>query len=94
MLPLTHGINFTKRCIMLYTIITASISYLPYALNMTGIIYLIGISILNLKYITLGIKLYLEENNKSAMPSFLFSITYLALLFLAILIDNFFYYSL
>ena len=93
MLPLTHGVNFTKRSIMLYTIITASIAYLPYTLNMTGIIYLICISILNLKYLALGLKLYFEENNKSAMPNFLFSISYLALLFSAILIDNLFYQS-
>ena len=90
MLPVTHSIKFTKQCILLYMIITASLSLMPYALNMTSIIYLYLVIIPNIKYIYLGIKLYRDDKNTTAMQNFLFSIQYLIAIFLLIIADHLF----
>lgn len=88
MLPITHGVKFTKRCILAYIFITSALAMLPFALNICGLLYLAIVVILNVRYISLGILLYKDRSNKRAMQNFLFSIYYLMVLFGAILIDK------
>ena len=89
MLPVTHGVLFTKLQIVLYTIILFIVSLLPYVVLMSGLIYLYSALILSSMYLYSTIKLYYSSNNEDAMKSFQFSIYYIFLIFLALLVDHF-----
>lgn len=89
MLPVTHGVEFTKLQIVLYTIILFIVSVLPYVVLMSGIIYLISALILSSVFMYYSIKLFLSKDNEIAMKTFQFSIYYIFLLFLALLVDHF-----
>lgn len=88
MLPVTHGIPHTKLYILLYTIIMALCTILPVTINMNSIVYLIAMTILNIKFLYMTIKLYKAGDNDLAMPIFKFSITYLLLFFIITLLDH------
>lgn len=90
MLPVTHGIDFTKSAILLYTLILCVVCLLPYIVGMTGAIYLIGSTLLNLRFLQYAWKLKFAANNDSAMATFKFSIVHLMLLFLLLLVDHYF----
>ena len=89
MLPVTHGVKFTKLQIILYTIILILVSLLPFIVLMSGIFYLISASILGAIFLYYTSKLYLDENNENAFPTFVYSIYYIFLIFAALLIDHF-----
>ena len=89
MLPVTHGVVFTKLQIVLYTIILFIVSVLPYVVLMSGIIYLISALTLSSVFLYYSIKLFLSKDNEIAMKTFQFSIYYIFLLFLALLVDHF-----
>ena len=89
MLPVTHGVKFTKLQIILYTIILILVSLLPFIVMMSGIFYLISAATLGIIFLYYSIKLYLDENNENAFPTFIYSIYYIFLIFLALLIDHF-----
>jgi protoheme IX farnesyltransferase len=89
MLPVTHGVQFTKLQIILYTIILILVSFLPFIVLMSGIFYLISASILGIIFLYYSIELYLDENNENAFPTFIYSIYYIFLIFAALLIDHF-----
>jgi len=89
MLPVTHGVKFTKLQIILYTIILILVSLLPFIVLMSGIFYLISASILGAIFLYYSSKLYLDENNENAFPTFVYSIYYIFLIFAALLIDHF-----
>ena len=89
MLPVTHGVAFTKLQIVLYTIILFIVSVLPYAVLMSGEIYLFSALILSTIFIYYSINLYFSNDDKDAMRTFQFSIYYIFLIFLALLIDHF-----
>jgi len=89
MLPVTHGIRFTKICIVLYTILLLAITTLPFVTGMSSTIYLIGALILGLRFLYWSILLLRTEKAITAMKTFRFSITYLMLLFLLLLIDHY-----
>tara|TARA_B110000438_G_C15808150_1_gene648389 strand:- start:53 stop:913 length:861 start_codon:yes stop_codon:yes gene_type:complete len=89
MLPVTHGVQFTKLQIILYTIILILVSFLPFIFLMSGIFYLISASILGIIFLYYSIELYLDENNENAFPTFIYSIYYIFLIFAALLIDHF-----
>jgi heme o synthase len=88
MLPVTNGIPSTKLYILLYTIVMSLCTMLPVIIKMNSIIYLIGMTILNIKFLSMTIKLYNADNNDLAMPIFKFSITYLMLFFIITLLDR------
>jgi len=88
MLPNTHGIEYTKLQILLYTILLSIASLLPFCINMSGWIYLIAVIILNTRFFYWALKLYRSADIKIALQTFRFSIIYLMLLFLALLIDH------
>ena len=89
MLPVTHGVGFTKLQIVLYTIILFIVSVLPYIVLMSGIIYLVSALILSSIFLYYSIKLFISEDNEIAMKTFQFSIYYIFLIFLALLVDHF-----
>lgn len=89
MLPVQKGIPFTKQHILLYTILLMAVSLLPFSVGMFGLIYLSSASFLGLVFLYYAITLYLDDENKKAMPTFFYSIWYLALLFSSMLIDSF-----
>ncbi len=93
MLPVTHGIRFTKIAILLYTVITFLVSILPFLTGMSGLIYLSSASILGIIFIYKSVKLLWLTEDKELNYSFAlfkFSITYLLLIFLALLLDHFY----
>ena len=89
MLPVTHGIPFTKTCIMLYTILLIITTVLPWLVGMSGLVYLLGALILGVMFLRMTILLKFDDDNKLAMKTFGFSITYLMLLFLVMLVDHY-----
>ena len=89
MLPVTHGVMFTKLQIVLYTIILFIVSLLPYVVLMSGIIYLISALALRSVFLYYSINLYFSDSDEDAMSTFQFSIYYIFLIFLALLIDHF-----
>ena len=89
MLPVTHGVVFTKLQIVLYTIILYVVSLLPYVVLMSGEIYLFSALILSSIFLYYSINLYYSSDIEDAMKTFQFSIYYIFLIFLALLIDHF-----
>lgn len=89
MLPVTHGIQFTKLNIYLYTALLLVVSILPFTVGMSGWLYLAGASGLGLRFLFWAHKLYRTEKAVVAMQTFRFSIVYLMLLFVFLLIDHY-----
>ena len=89
MLPVTHGVAFTKLQIVLYTIILFLVSLFPYIVLMSGTIYLVSALILSSLFLFYSVRLYLSDDDKYAMQTFWFSIYYIFLIFIALIIDHF-----
>jgi protoheme IX farnesyltransferase len=89
MLPVTHGIAFTKTCVLLYTILLCLVCILPYLVKMSGLIYLIGSTILNAGFMYYAIKLKYKPTETTAMDTFKFSILHLMILFVVLLADHY-----
>tara|TARA_B100001175_G_scaffold24461_1_gene18177 strand:- start:6759 stop:7571 length:813 start_codon:yes stop_codon:yes gene_type:complete len=89
MLPVTHGVVFTKLQIVLYTIILFIVSVLPYVVLMSSEIYLFSALVLSTVFLYYSVKLYFSEDDADAMKTFQFSIYYIFLIFLALLVDHF-----
>lgn len=92
MLPVTHGIEFTKTCILLYTVLLTAVCVLPYLIGMSGLIYLVGVSALNLGFLAYALKLKYKPNKFTAFKMFKFSIWHLMGLFILLLVDHYFKY--
>ena len=89
MLPVTHGEEFTRLHILLYTIILVTVTLMPFFQGMSGWFYLISAVVLDSIFLYFAIKLYLRYSDALSMKFFKFSITYLGLLFAALLIDHY-----
>ncbi|RKZ59139.1 MAG: protoheme IX farnesyltransferase [Gammaproteobacteria bacterium] len=89
MLPVTHGVKYTKRLILLYSLMLFSVSLMPFVIQMSGIIYLIAAVILGAIFVIFAWKLYIDDENKLAMKTFSYSIFYLSALFLFLLADHY-----
>ena len=89
MLPVTHGIEFTKTCIFLYTILLGVICLLPYIVGMSGVIYLVGSSILSIWFLVYAWKLKFAPTKHTAFNMFKFSIWQLFALFILLLVDHY-----
>ena len=88
MMPVIAGIKSTKKQIVIYTILLAIITLLPAFFHLTNNIYLSSITILNIIFLVLVIKLYLDPINKLAGKTFAYSILYLFMVFLSAIIDK------
>jgi len=91
MLPVTHGRDFTRLHIFLYSILLFCITLFPYLLGFSGLIYLMGAIIFGLKFMIDAYILKLTKSNKRAIGLFKYSITYLAIIFALLLIDHYWY---
>lgn len=89
MLPVTHGIQFTKLNIYLYTVLLLVVSVLPFVVGMSGLFYLIGALVLGTRFLFWAHKLYRTDKPVVAMQTFRFSIVYLMVLFVLLLIDHY-----
>ena len=89
MLPVTHGIEFTKTSILLYTILLCVVCLLPYLIGMTGLIYLLGSTLLNGGFLYYAWKLKFTATEQTAMQTFKFSIIHLMVLFVVLLVDHY-----
>ena len=89
MLPVTHGVRFTKLQIILYTVLLVLVSLLPYIVLMSGNIYLFSALGLGIFYLYSSIKMYLTDDEEYPMTSFKYSIYYIFLIFFALLVDHF-----
>jgi protoheme IX farnesyltransferase len=93
MLPVTHGIEFTKSAIFLYTLVLFLVCLLPYLVGMTGAVYLLGSTVLNLGFIWYAWQLKFNAKPETAMATFKFSIWHLMVLFLLLLLDHYWFIS-
>lgn len=93
MLPVTHGIEFTKTCILAYTVLLIITTILPWLVGMSGLIYVIGALILGAIFLKYAIDLKFTDKPNQAIRTFGWSITYLMLLFLLMLVDHYFLYN-
>ncbi|WOH36794.1 heme o synthase [Thalassotalea fonticola] len=89
MLPVTHGITFTKTQILLYTILLFIVGLMPYLVGMSGWIYLVGACGLNLTFFAYAWKLKFNAEKDTAMKTFRFSIVHLMVLFVVLLADHY-----
>ena len=90
MLPVTHGEKFTRLNLLLYTIILIACSLLPFAVKLSGLIYLASALALGAGFMVYAIKIYREYSDQLARETFRYSIIYLTALFAALLIDHYF----
>tara|TARA_Y100000768_G_scaffold325660_1_gene262708 strand:- start:22240 stop:23115 length:876 start_codon:yes stop_codon:yes gene_type:complete len=89
MLPVQKGVDFTKQHILLYTLLLLASTMLPYAVGMFGEIYLLSAVLLGFIFLVYSYRLYKDDTNSLAMPTFAYSIIYLAVLFAAMLLDHY-----
>lgn len=89
MLPVTHGEQYTKLHILLYTFILFAVSLLPYVIHMSGPLYLIAAIALGLRFIDWAWALYRDSRRHAAIRTFKFSLWYLLWLFVALLVDHY-----
>ena len=89
MLPVTHGIPFTRIQIMLYTILLVIITVFPYLIQMSGLLYLCGAIVLGGMFLFHAWKLFDDNATKQPIRTFVFSITYLMWLFGIMLVDHY-----
>ena len=89
MMPVTHGVAFTKLQIVLYTIILFIVSVLPYVVLMSGIIYLVSALVLSTIFLYYSVNLFYSDDDQDAMNTFQYSIYYIFLIFLALLVDHY-----
>jgi len=89
MLPVTHGVEFTRLHILLYTIVLFLVSVLPYVFYMSGEMYLFGAIVLGGGFLYLAIKMQKDHSDRLAMQTFSYSIVYLMALFAFLLADHY-----
>lgn len=89
MLPVTHGEQYTKLHILLYTFILFAVSLLPYVIHMSGALYLVAAVGLGLRFIDWAWALYRDSRKHAAIKTFKFSLWYLLWLFVALLVDHY-----
>lgn len=92
MLPVTHGEAYTKLHILLYTLVMVIVSVLPFLTGMSGVIYLAGALALGGRFLFWSIVLLRNSRPRAAIKTFKYSITYLMLLFVVLLVDHYSFY--
>lgn len=90
MLPVTHGVAFTRLQILLYTILLVIVTTLPAITGMSGLVYLAGASVLNLGFMWYVLRMMTSKDVQLPMQTFAYSITYLMVLFVFLLVDHYF----
>ncbi|MDN7140881.1 heme o synthase [Pseudomonas sp. JQ170] len=89
MLPVTHGEHYTKVHILLYTLVLLAVSLLPFVIHMSGLLYLACAVVLGARFLQWAWVLYRGSRPHAAIKTFKYSIWYLFLLFIALLVDHY-----
>jgi len=89
MLPVTHGSRFTRWHILFYTILLVIVTTLPYLTGMSGLLYLAGVTVLNLGFLWYALRLLSDNDERLPMQTFGYSVIYLMVLFVFLLADHF-----
>jgi len=89
MLPVTHGVRFTRWHILFYTILLVLVTILPYLTGMSGALYLAGVTVLNIGFLWYALRLLRDEDDGLPMQTFGYSIIYLMMLFAFLLADHY-----
>ncbi len=89
MLPVTHGKEYTRLQVLLYTLILFAASLLPYVIRMSGAVYLVAAVALGALFVLYALRIYLAYSDALARKTFRYSIAYLAFLFAALLVDHY-----
>jgi protoheme IX farnesyltransferase len=89
MLPVTHGPEFTRLQVLLYTLVLFASTLLPFIIGMSGLIYLASAVVLGLMFIHYAWQLWRHYSDALARKTFRFSIWHLSLLFAALLLDHY-----
>ena len=89
MLPVTHGRKFTQLHVLLYTLILAAASIMPFVYGMSGWLYLAIAVALDAVFIAYAVRIYVDYSDALARRTFRYSIVYLAVLFAALLVDHY-----
>lgn len=89
MLPVTHGSRYTRLHILLYTLMLVAVSLMPFVSGMSGIAYLVGVSLLDGLFLYYAIRLYMRYSDRLAQKTFYYSIQYLSALFGLLLFDHY-----
>jgi heme o synthase len=90
MLPVTHGVEFTRLHVLLYTVLLCLITLLPFMIGMSGLLYLVAAVVLNARFLWQAIAMKLGRGGELLpMRMFRFSILYLMWLFVALLADHY-----
>lgn len=89
MLPVTHGVEYTRLHILLYTIVLFIITLLPYITYMSGLVYLSGAVLLGSGFLYRAIRMQFDHSDRLAMKTFSYSIFYLMTLFVFLLVDHY-----
>ncbi len=90
MLPVTHGEEFTRQNILIYTVLLVLVTIVPYLTGMSGLIYLATALILGGRFLYWAIRMRRDPDKEIPMQVFRFSIAYLMYLFAALLIDHYY----
>ncbi len=90
MLPVTHGPEYTRLQILLYTILLVGVTIMPFVIRMSGWIYLVSAIALGSVFLAYAIRMKVAYSDKLAHKTFRYSIWYLAALFAALLVDHYF----
>ncbi len=88
MLPVTHGEQYTRLHILLYTLILFAVSLLPFVIRMSGPLYLVGALLLGARFLDWAWALYRDSRPQAALRTFKYSIAYLFALFILLLVDH------
>jgi protoheme IX farnesyltransferase len=89
MLPVTHGVEYTRLHVLLYTVLLFVVTLLPYLTRMSGLIYLAAALVLNAGFLYYAFALKITAREELPMRVFKFSVTYLMWLFAALLVDHY-----
>jgi protoheme IX farnesyltransferase len=89
MLPVTHGVEFTRLQVLLYTVLLVLVTLLPYLTRMSGLVYLAAALTLNAGFLYYALALKISAREGLPMRVFRFSVTYLMWLFAALLVDHY-----
>jgi protoheme IX farnesyltransferase len=89
MLPVTHGVRFTRWHILFYTILLVIVTTMPYLTGMSGMLYLAGVTVLNIGFLWYALRLLRENDDSLPMQTFGYSIIYLMVLFVFLLADHY-----
>jgi protoheme IX farnesyltransferase len=90
MLPVTHGVTYTRWHILFYTILLVIVTTMPYLTGLSGLLYLAGVSVLNVGFLWYSLRLLRNDDDEQLpMQTFGYSVIYLTMLFLFLLLDHY-----